>query len=152
LHKLHNGRSSGSLGIPAELFPYAHAPAITRDAPPEHLLAPALTKVLISIFLAGTVPACVNEGLVTPVFEKGDPYDIAKYRSISVTEPFMRLYAVILNTGLQSFTEQQHLRVDTQTGFRPHLSTELQLFALQSFTDTSHAAEKPLYFGSKMRL
>ena len=69
LHKLHNGRSTGSLGIPAELYRYAHAPASSGEAPPQHLLAPTLTKVLNSIFQSGTEPACVNEGLVTPVFK-----------------------------------------------------------------------------------
>ena len=145
LHKLHNGRSSGSLGIPAELYRYAHTPADIGDLPSEHLLAPALTKVLNSMFQAGDVPACVNEGLVTPVFKKGDPFDTANYRPIAVTDPLMRLYAVILNARLQNYTEQQHLRADTQTGFRPHLSTEHQLFALQSFIDSSHASSTPLY-------
>ena len=87
------------------------------------------------MFQSGTVPACVNEELVTPVFMKGDPFDTANYRPIAVTDPLMRLYAIILNTRLQSYTEQQHLRADTQTGFRPHLSTEHQLFALQTFID-----------------
>ena len=145
LQKLHNGRSSGSLGIPAELYRYAHAPTSPGEAPSEHLLAPVLTKVLNSLFQAGTVPACVNEGLVTPVFKKGDPFHTANYRPIAVTEPLMRLYAAILNVRLQSFTEQHHLRAATQTGFRPHLSTEHQLFALQSFIDNSHASSKPLY-------
>jgi hypothetical protein len=145
LHKLHNGRSSGSLGIPAELYRYAHAPADAGEVPPDHLLAPALTKVLNSMFQAGAVPACVNEGLVTPVFKKGDPFDTANYRPIAVTDPFTRLYAVILNARLQKYTEEQHLRADTQTGFRPHLSTEHQLFALQTFIDGSHDSGKPLY-------
>lgn len=145
LHKLHNGRSSGSLGIPAELYRYAHAPAATGEEPSEHLLAPVLTKVLNSMFQAGAVPACVNEGLVTPVFKKGDPFDTANYRPIAVTDPLMRLYAVILNARLQSYTEDQHLRADTQAGFRPHLSTEHQLFALQTFIDGSHASGTPLY-------
>ena len=145
LHKLHNGRSTGSLGIPAELYRYAHAPASSGEAPPQHLLAPTLTKVLNSMFQSGTVPACVNEGLVTPVFKKGDPFDTANYRPIAVTDPLMRLYAVILNARLQSYTQQQHLRADTQTGFRPHLPTEHQLFALQTFIDSSNAANKPLY-------
>ena len=97
------------------------------------------------MFQAGTMPVCMSEGLVTPVFKEGDPFDTANNKPVAVTDPLMILYAVILNARLQNYIEQTHLKADTQTGFRPHLSTEHQLFALQTFIDSSNAADKPLF-------
>jgi hypothetical protein len=62
-----------------------------------------------------------------------------------VTEPLMRLYAVILNNRLLKFTEEHALRVDSQTGFRPGLSTIHQLFALQHLVDKQAARGVPLF-------
>ncbi len=82
------------------------------------------------MFQTVTVPAFVSEGLIAPVFEKGDPFDTSNYRPITITEPLMRLYASILSARLLKFAESHNLRAETQTGFRPGLSTVHQLFGL----------------------
>jgi hypothetical protein len=73
------------------------------------------------MFQSGTIPAEGKVGLVTPVFKKGDPFDTWNLRPIAVTEPLMRFYASIMNTGLQEFTEEC-LRADTQAELRPGFS------------------------------
>ena len=145
LQCLHNGRASGKTGIPAELFRYAQHPRQPGGLPEVHLLAPSLTKVLDSMFQNGIVPEFINVGLVTPVFKRGDPFQAVNYRPITVTEPLLRLYAIVLNKRLQDYTENNGLRAETQTGFRPGFSTTHQLFALQAFVDGSQARSVPLY-------
>ena len=135
LQHLHNGRACGWDGLPAELLRYAKG----ESSP--HVLAPVLKDLLNAAFLAGRVPACLNCGLVTPVFKKGDRLDTANYRPIAVTDSILRLYAGVLNARLLNFTEEAGLRVDTQTGFRPGLSTVHHLFTLQHFID----AQQPLF-------
>ena len=144
LKRLNNGRSTGVSGLPSEFLRYAQAPAAPDIPPPPHLLAAALQAVLHSAFQAGRVPAAFNVGLVTPVYKRGDPCDTSNYRPIAVTEPIMRLYAVILNARLTAFTEQHGLRSAAQNGFRPGLSTLHPLFALQHFIDSSRGAGHPL--------
>ena len=97
--------------------------------------------VFNAAFLAGTVPADLNSGLITPVFKKGDKLDPTNYRPIAVTEYILRLYASVLNARLLLFPESAKLRVESQAGFRPGLSTVHQLFTFQHFLD-SH---QPLY-------
>ena len=145
LKHLHNGRATGKAGVPSEFLRYAEPERRPGQPPSAHMLAAPLTKVLNSLFRTGTVPDFVNEGLVTPVFKKGEPFDTSNYRPITVTEPLMRLYASILNARLQKFAESNNYRADTQTGFRPGLSTMHQLFALQYFVDEADADKKPLY-------
>ena len=135
LQHLHNGRACGRDGLPAELLLYAKV-----DSSP-HVLAPVLMDVFNAAFVVGKVPACLQYALVTPVHKKGDKLNTENYRPIAVTDSVMRLYASILNARLVSFTEDANLRVETQAGFRPGLSTTHQLFTLQHFIDSN----KPLY-------
>ena len=87
----------------------------------------------------------MNPGLITPVFKKGDPFDTANYRPIAVMQPVARLYAGLLNARLMAFTEEHGLRAESQTGFRPGLSTVHQLFALQHFVAEAQHHRKPMY-------
>ena len=145
LDRLHNGRAKGMRGLPAELLRYAKVACEPGVVPPENVLVPVLTKVLNAAFANGTVPPAANVGLVTPVFKKGDPLDTDNYRPITVTEPILRLYAGILNARLLQYTELYNLRAETQTGFRPGLSTLHPVFALQTFVDDAFANKAPLY-------
>lgn len=144
LKRLHNGRSPGLCGYPAEFLRAAQATAPHGQPPPPHALAPALLGVLNAAFLSGEVPAVVNSSLITPVFKKGDPADTANYRPIAVGEPIARLYANILNARLVKFTEDNNMRAPSQAGFRPGLSTVHQLFTLQHFIDKG-GTQEPLY-------
>ena len=135
LQHLHNGRACGRDGLPAELLRYAKG-----DSSP-HVLAPILMDVFNAAFVVGKVPICLQYALVTPVYKKGDKLNTGNYRPIAVTDSIMRLYASILNARLVSFTGDANLRVETQAGFRPGLSTTHQLFTLQHFIDSN----KPLY-------
>ena len=51
----------------------------------------------------------------------------------------MRLYAGILNARIVQFTEDNNLRAHTQTGFRPGLATQHNLFALRHMIDEAQA-------------
>lgn len=145
LRCLHNGRSSGQQGVPAEFLRYAQCVAPAEGPCPPHVLAPILQAVLNSAFQAGHVPAAFNAALVTPVFKRGDACDPGNYRPIAVTEPVMRLYANILNARLVQFAERQGLRSPGQAGFRPGLSTLHPLFTLQHFVDSAIHTAQPLY-------
>ena len=145
LQNLHNGRAKGSCGLPSELLRYAKLPSAKGKPDPPHILVPTLTALINHLFRQGAVPESINASLITPVYKKGDPFDTSNYRPIAVTEPIMRLYAGILNARLVQFTELEHLRADSQTGFRPELATTHQLMALQHFLSESHHARTPLY-------
>ena len=62
-----------------------------------------------------------------------------------MTEPITRLYAGILNARIVHSTEDNDLRAHTQTGFRPGLATQHDLFALRHMIDEAQGNGKQLY-------
>ena len=60
-------------------------------------------------------------------------------------EPFVRLYASVLNARIVLYTEDQAVRVEEQAGFRPGRSTMHAVFTLQHFTDLQLARQEPMY-------
>lgn len=145
LRTLHNGRSAGVSGLPAELLRYAIGLPDSTGEPQPHILLPALTAVLNSMFQSGEVPAALNVSLVTPVYKRGPAAEPGNYRPIAVGEPLLRLYASILNRRVVQLTEREGLRAPTQAGFRPKLSTVHQLFALQHLVDHARSHSRPLF-------
>ena len=130
LLRLHNGRAKGMQGLPSEFLRYAKQEPEPGKEPPVNMLVPVITAVLNAAFCSGIVPQDINGALITPVFEKGDPLNTANYRPIVATDPIMRLYAGILNAGIVEFLESAGLRAAIQTGFRPDLATQHNLFAI----------------------
>ena len=123
-----------------------HKPPLPLTAPPPpHLLAPLLLHLLNATFSLGHVPSHSNLAPISPIFKKGDPADTANYRPVAVSEPFLCLYANILNSCIISLTKARELRAPSQAGFRPALSTLHPLFALQHFVDESTRTATPLY-------
>ena len=145
LQNLPNGRAKGNCGLPLELLRYAKLPSIKGQPKLPHILVPTLTVFINNLFRQGAVPQSINASLITPVYKKGDPFVTSNYRPIAVTEPIMRLYAGILNTRLVQFTAREHLRAESQTGFRQESATTHQLMALQHFVSGSLYARTPLY-------
>jgi len=90
LTRLHNGRSSATSGVVAELCRYAQ-PTLTSENPsPPHLLAYVIHNILSSAFMLGHVSALANLAPVTPIYKKGDNTDTANHRPIAISEPILR--------------------------------------------------------------
>ena len=144
---LKNYKSCGASGCPTELFKYALLPDDDPSSPlPEHAdVANHLTRLLNVVFHAGEVPGDWNEVLVSPVFKHGDKANMTNYRPISVGDSLEKLYAIVLNARLVGWLEANGLRASCQAGFRPHLGTEHQLFALRHCVEECRRRHQPLY-------
>ena len=147
LHVLKNYKACGTGGCPSELLKYALLPDDDPDVPlPDELdVASHLAHLLNIVFEAGEVPTDWNTVLVSPIFKKGDKGDTRNYRPIAVSDCFEKLYASVLNARLVQWLEANGLRAPCQSGYRPHLGTEHQLFALRHIVEDCRRKHLPLY-------
>jgi hypothetical protein len=90
-------------------------------------LAPALTVLFQSSLSSGTVPADWRDAHVAPIFKKGEQYDPANYRPVSLTSVVCKLLEHIIVSGVMKHFEDHKILTDCQYGFRKGRSCETQL-------------------------
>ena len=118
--------------------------ADSLDITGEHLIFGGITTVqylrnLINyVFEQRHVPAALKEGLVTPIFKKGDKTDPANYRGITVT----KVIEHILNRRHNTILEKSQSSL--QKGFTPGRSSIDAALILSECIDEAKNSKKPL--------
>ncbi|KAL8618799.1 hypothetical protein ACOMHN_000227 [Nucella lapillus] len=93
-------------------------------------LAPALTTIFRSSLSAGQVPSDWRDALVSPIFKKGEHYNPANYRPVSLTCIVCKLLEHIVVHSLMEHLETNEILCHQQHGFRKNRSCEAQLLEL----------------------
>ena len=91
-------------------------PQVLREVAEE--LAPALTIIFQSSPSTGLVPTDWRDAYVTPIFEKGEQYNPANYRPISLTGIVCKLMEHIVVSSIMQHFETHCILNDNQHGFR----------------------------------
>ena len=113
------------------------SPRLLRELAVE--LAPALTLIFQSSLDTGVVPHDWRTALVTPIFKKGEHYNPANYRPISLTSVPCKILEHILVSTILSYAEANDILCDQQHGFRRQRSCETQLLGFVD--EVSHSLE-----------
>ena len=96
-------------------------------------LAPTIAPILQLIFQksidSGQVPSDWKTANMCPIFKKGQKYDPANYRPVSLTCVCSKLLEHIVTKHVLSHLEKHNILYDMQHGFRSKRSTETQLIA-----------------------
>ena len=100
-------------------------PRFLREVQQE--LAPLYTVLFQKSLDEGYVPMQWRTADVTPVFKKGEKYDPANYRPVSLTAITSKLLEHIIASNVMSHLEKNNLLADCQHGFRSKRSCESQL-------------------------
>ena len=101
------------------------SPRVLRELAEE--LAPALTIIFQSSLSTGIVPTDWRNAYVTPVFKKGEQYNPANYRPISLTCIVCKLMEHIMVSSIMQHFEIHCILSDNQHGFRSGRSCKTQL-------------------------
>ena len=90
-------------------------------------IAPALTCIFQSSLSSGVVPADWRSAYVTPLFKKGEQYNPANYRPVSLTCIACKLLEHVVVSSVMQHFESHGILIDNQHGFRRGRSCETQL-------------------------
>ena len=93
-------------------------------------LAPILTIVLNRTLQTGRVPEDLKQANVSAVFKKGQRYDLANYRSVSLTCLCCKMLEHIITSSIMKHVDHHQILSDCQHGFRARRSCETQLVTL----------------------
>lgn len=101
-----------------------------------------LRDMISYIFKCKTVPSVLKEGLVTPIYKKGDKTDPANYRRITVTTVILKVIEHILNKRHNVILDQSQSRL--QKGFTSGQSSVDVALILSECIAEAKNSHKPL--------
>jgi len=110
INKLKSGKAEGTDNITSELIKYGG-----------RALKQRIYRLIIMIWKEEQLPSQWNEGIICPVFKKGDRLDCKNYRPITLLNVAYKILAIILNQRLADIVEPT--LGDYQSDFRPNRST-----------------------------
>jgi hypothetical protein len=118
INKLKSGKAGGTDNITPELIKYER-----------RVLKQRIYNLITMIWEEVQLPSHWNEGIICPVYKKGDRLDCKIYRPITLLNVAYNIFAIILNQRLADIVEPT--LGDYQFGFRPNRSTIHNIFTLR---------------------
>ena len=134
LSELKSNKASGSDNLINEFFINASSDVKTF-----------ILKLFNVILSTEIWPSKWSEGIITPVFKKGDINDSANYRAIVLISSLAKILTSMLNRRLVNWAKKYEKITDRQFGFQKGKSTIDCIFILQSLIQMSFARGKTIY-------
>lgn len=97
----------------------------------------ALAKLFNLVSWSSNVPEISSEGLISPIFKKGDRFDPNNYHAICVGSDLGKLICSIINSHIATYTITMHILNKAQNVFLPKQHTSDHIYALHTLTKTS---------------
>ena len=109
------------------------------------ILSSHMCDIFNAILDSGYFPDKWTEGVIIPLYKKGDKDDVNNYRGITLVSCLSKIFTTILNKRIVSYCEQNNVLSDCQFGFRKGKSTVDALFILNSIVQKYLNEKKRLY-------
>lgn len=93
-------------------------------------ILPFLHRLFNVTFKNGYFPDSWSVGYIVPLHKKGNVNDVGNYRGITLLSTIGKLFSRILNNRLTNWGEKYFVYVESQAGFRKHMSTVDHVFIL----------------------
>jgi len=90
-------------------------------------------KLILIIWEKEQLPNQWKEGIICPLYKKGDRLDCMNYRPITLLNVAYKIFAIILNQKLVDIIETE--LGDYQSGFRPNRSTTDNTFMIRQIIE-----------------
>jgi hypothetical protein len=95
----------------------------------------------------GCFPKSWSQGVVIPVFKKGDSSEPTNYRGITLISCFAKLFTVAINERLKKWADTNDILTDARFGFKCNYmySTVDAIFLLHIFIERQLKQKKKLF-------
>ena len=104
------------------------------------------TKLFNVVFDTAIIPESWTVGVIKPIYKnKGDPKKPENYRPITILSCLGKLFTLIINNRLKTFTENFQVIDSYQAGFRENYSTADNLFIIKSLIDIARSNKAKLF-------
>jgi hypothetical protein len=117
INKMKTNEAAGSDNITGELIKHGG-----------RTLKQKIYKLICNIWSTETLPTQWNDGIICPIYKKGDRLDCNNYRPIMLLNTTYKIYAILINKRLSEIIENK--LGDFQMGFRPNRSTINNIFII----------------------
>lgn len=109
------------------------------------MLSLYICNIFNAILASGVFPNRWTQGIIIPLFKKGDHRVVENYRGITLLSCFSKLFTTLLNDRISSFCNKYNLISDEQFGFRKGVSTTDAICSLLSVVQHFLNNNKRLY-------
>lgn len=116
--KLTNRKIPEKDNLPAELVKFGGMRTIT-----------AIHKIIQQIWIEEILPKDWEEGVICPIYKKGDKFECGNYRGITLLNVAYKILSITIKNRLEPYIEQ--ILGEYQAGFRRNRSTLDQLFTVR---------------------
>lgn len=124
-------KASGLDGIPGDVWKCATN------------LQNVLVTIFNAIFEGAAYPDTWREGLIVPLYKKGDPLDPNNYRGITLLSSLGKIFSSVFTKRLNNWIEKRDLLVSTQCGYRAGFSTMDNLFMISTIICKQFTSKQP---------
>jgi len=122
IKKLKTHKAAGSDNIPAELIKQGGTELKRR-----------IHKLIMYIWKEETLPTEWTEGIICPIYKKGDRMICSNYKPITLLNVAYKIFTTLINNRLSSIVESK--LEDCQMVFRPNRSTIDNIFIVRQITE-----------------
>lgn len=112
IKKLKKGKAAGEDELENEAWIYGEGKVLT-----------GITKLINKVWRGEGLPERWKEGIISPIFKKGDRDNVKNYRGITLLNTAYKIYAMVLENRLNKELETKNIIPETQAGFRRGRST-----------------------------
>jgi hypothetical protein len=109
------------------------------------VLLTTITMLFNLVLDSGKIPDAWTEGVIVPIFKKGDTTSPDNYRGITLLSCVSKLFTSVINERLSQYLEDSGLLGEEQAGFRHGYSTIDHTFTLKCIIDLYLKRRKRLY-------
>ena len=109
------------------------------------ILLSHITDLFNAILDSGCFPDNWTEGIIVPLFKKGDENDVNNFRAVTLVSCLSKLFTAVLNKRVNDCSEKYNTVSDAQFGFKKGFSTVNAIYTLHSLIQNVLNNNKRLY-------